>query len=37
MLNAVKNNEQQTMRKVRMKEVRDEKRKGVAGHPEKDW
>lgn len=37
MLNALKNNEQQTMKKVQEQNARREKRKGLGGRPEKDW
>lgn len=37
MLNAMKNNEQQTMKAVRMKEAGKERRKGNSGRIEKDW
>ncbi len=37
MLNAVKNNEQQTMRKVQMQQAGRERREGTSRNPEKDW
>ena len=37
MLNAMKNNEQQTMRAVRMKEAEKERRQGQPARIEKDW
>ena len=37
MLNAMKNNEQQTMRAVRMKEMNKERQKGNPNRIEKDW
>jgi hypothetical protein len=37
MLNAMKNNEQQTMKAVRMKEAQKERRQGIPVRIEKDW
>lgn len=37
MLNALKNNEQQTIKRLQQEEAKREKRKGFGGRPEKDW